>query len=270
MMEELGPEARSLIERARHEERPPNAEVLARIRSHVTLGVASTVLLGAGEAVALAGKTSVFSLLGVAVKGGLLGTAVALAGHTIERATNAPEPPPAALHAVANTGAPSAPAPHRYGPSAPALEAKPAEHEPGAAPVASVSALPHAPAPRREPRAPSLPASGATATVGSLGAAASLPVSAELAEELSNLRRVQEALRAGHGAEALRLLDTSSPRLDQGQLRQERLAAEVFAACQSGQLERARQAARRFLEENPATPSAARLQSSCVGPELGR
>jgi outer membrane protein assembly factor BamD (BamD/ComL family) len=106
--------------------------------------------------------------------------------------------------------------------------------------------------------------------VGALGPAASLPVSAELAEELANLRRVQEALRAGRGAEALRLLDAGSSRLDQGQLRQERLAAEVFAACQSGEVERARRAARRFLDENPATPSAARLQSSCVGAELGR
>jgi hypothetical protein len=58
--------------------------------------------------------------------------------------------------------------------------------------------------------------------------------------------------------------------LENGQLRQERLAAEVFAACQTGQVTRAERAARRFLSEHPATPAGERIRASCAGGALVR
>lgn len=79
------------------------------------------------------------------------------------------------------------------------------------------------------------------------------------------LERVRRELRAGRGAQALALLDQTS---GGGQLGAERLAAEVFAACQAGRTERARRAAERFLRRYPAGALAARVRASCV--ELDR
>jgi hypothetical protein len=41
----------------------------------------------------------------------------------------------------------------------------------------------------------------------------------------------------------------------------------VFAACQAGDLARARRAQGRFLSSYPNSPSAARVRASCVGAE---
>jgi hypothetical protein len=254
MSHELGPEARDLVERACREERAPEAHQLRRIRNNVLFGVAPTVvLLGAGEAAAAAGKLSVLSLVGVAGKGALLGTAVALAGYAVQRAESRSLPPPPAALPVARFETPAPPPPASRARVSPAL---PAPVSPATSPAARATLEKN-------------PSSSTTAPPSeTLPSVASMSGSAELLEEVENLRRVQEHLRAGRGAEALRVLDASSSRLGQGQLRQERLAAEVFAACQSGQTERARDAARRFLNENPATPSAARLKTSCVGEEI--
>lgn len=254
MSDELGTEARALIERACREERAPEASVLRRIRNNVVFGVAPAVLLGAGEAAAAGAKLSVLSLVGLAGKGALLGTAVAIAGYAVQRSESAPEPAPVRALPAARLETPEPPpVPNRT-----LLAPDPRER------------VSPATAPRENAVVEKSPASNASSTPSGeqLPSVGALPDSAELLEEVDNLRRVQEHLRAGRGAEALRVLDASSSRLGQGQLRQERLAAEVFAACQSGQTDRARAAARRFLRENPATPSAARLKTSCVGEEL--
>ena len=91
-----------------------------------------------------------------------------------------------------------------------------------------------------------------------------------LLKEIALLEQVQVALRAGNGARALSLLDQNSPQPGSGQLGAERLAAEVFAACQAGDRERAARAARRFLQAYPATPASARVRASCAGPEAER
>jgi hypothetical protein len=255
MSHELGPEARDLIEQACREERAPEAHELRRIRNNVLFGVAPTaVLLGAGEAAAAAGKLSVLSLVGVAGKGALLGTAVALAGYAVQRVESRSLPPPSAVLPVARLETPALPPAASRASVSPAL---PAPVPPATSPAARAT-LEKNPSTSTTAAPPGEP----------LPSEASMSGSAELLEEVENLRRVQEHLRAGRGAEALRVLDASSSRLGQGQLRQERLAAEVFASCQSGQTQRAREAARRFLKENPATPSAARLKTSCVGEEL--
>jgi hypothetical protein len=259
--DELSPEARALLARARNGERGPNARELRRIRNNVVLGVAPAgLLLGATEAAA-AGKLTVLSLLGMAAKGAVLGTAVALGGYAVQRSGSEPAPvhvPPAASSNARERG----PAPRRREPSPAAMDIVPPA-APSARSTPSSTFTSSGAVGKAEPSTatPALSADRSTST-------GAMPLSAELLEEVETLRRVQEHLRAGRGAEALRVLDASASRLGQGQLRQERLAAEVFAACQSAQLERARQAARRFLQENPATPSAARLKTSCIGGEL--
>jgi hypothetical protein len=255
MIDELSPEARDLIDRACQEERVPQASELRRIRNNVVFGVApAAVLLGAGEVAAAAAPMSVLSLVGLAAKGALLGTAVAIAGYAVQRIESAPRPAP--VHAL--------PAAKVETPEPPALP-QPATVSPD-----SRESVSPARAPARSGVTEKTPASNASSAGAGeqLPSVGTLPDSAELLEEVNNLRRVQELLRAGRGVDALTVLDASSSRLGQGQLRQERLAAEVFAACQSGQGDRARDAARRFLLENPATPSAARLKTSCVGEEI--
>jgi hypothetical protein len=264
MTHELSPEARGFLERGRDAERMPSEHELQRIRNNVVLGVAPAgLLLATGKAAAAATKLSALSLLGLAAKGGLLGTLVAFGGYALQRVGSDPSPSPAVVQSVATATTFERPgAQNRSGtpPVAPAL-------------VASVTTPP--PTPSSAPTAFGAlerAAADDSASLPSdlLPSVGSLPVSAELLEEVQDLKRVQEHLRAGRGTEALRVLDASSSRLGQGQLRQERLAAEVFAACQSGRMERARQAARRFMLENPATPSAARLKTSCVGEEIDR
>ena len=243
-MDELSPEAQALLARARDEERTPNTRELQRIRNNVVLGIApATLMLGAAK-VAAASELGALSLLGLAAKGAALGTAVALGSYAVERSWNEPAPAPVIVQPA---------------PSSNARVEIPTESRGGPLPVPADVVPPEAPSTRSNPSS-TLASPDAGENAG--------PSSAELLEEVETLRRVQEHLRAGQGAEALRVLDASSSRLGQGQLRQERLAAEVFAACGSGQIERARQAARRFVQENPATPSAARLKTSCVGAEL--
>jgi hypothetical protein len=265
MTDELGLEARALIDRACREERSPDDAVLDGIKRRVVLGAASAgVLLGAGEAAAGAGESQVLMLLGLAAKGGAAGAAVAVLGYSVERAMLEPVAPRPA-RAVASVVAPRA---DDDAPAVPAVAEPPVAHEESEAkPAERGDTLRPSPAKIGE-KASSAAVLAAPPSDEPALAVGSLPVTAALLEEVATLRRVQGELRAGRGREALRLLDESSSRLGRGQLRQERLAAEVFASCQSGELDRARAAARRLLAENPATPSAERLKSSCVAGEL--
>lgn len=274
-MDELGFEARALIEQALDEERRPDAERLDQIRRHVLASAATAgVLLGAGEAAAVAGKSHV-ALLSVAAKGALLGTAVAVASYSLDRALTEPQRPSPVHQTTRSVAAVKPAAPRAFPRVAQPAEASnavtapmPADQSPSTAPKAPSVAAGRDDAARSDElgrgTAPGAPPVLEKAP-GVMPAVASMPISAALLEESALLKRVQEALRAGHGREALRLLDASPDRLKNGQLRQERLAAEVLAACQIGEVERARGAARRFLAENPATPSTARLAASCVG-----
>lgn len=112
----------------------------------------------------------------------------------------------------------------------------------------------------------------ATANVSSFGVPLAGPANSvrpaaksPLVQEVTLLENVQSELRAGHGARALALLDESASGLGAGQLQAERLAAEVFASCQAGQVSRARRAARVFLQSYPAMPASDRVRASCGG-----
>ncbi len=83
-----------------------------------------------------------------------------------------------------------------------------------------------------------------------------------LEQELAALERVQAELRSGRGETALALLDSSRSRGTV--LAEERLAAEVFAACQAGQVERARRAAQSFLARNSGSFLTERVRRSCA------
>jgi len=264
MTSELGAEARALIGKACGEEAIPSSGELERIRRNVVAGAAgSAFLLTAPHVFGSAAAATPLALVGAALKGVALGTVVALGGYSLDRFVIRPVPDRGAESAPTQTPL-VAPAP--VGARVPvadhALEqAPPVREETNAPQPSNLSAA------KRDDSAKRRAIDGARSE--SAGAAVgSLEVSADLREETALLGRVQQELRAGRGAEALRLLDASSTRLERGQLRQERLAAEVLAACQIGDLERARRSVRAFLAENPATPSAARLRSSCVGAEF--
>jgi hypothetical protein len=90
-----------------------------------------------------------------------------------------------------------------------------------------------------------------------------------LRAELDLMAQVQEALRDAQGARALELIARYDARYPSGLLETERLAAEVFAACQVGDAARARGAARRFLARDSASALAARVKSACATPNDG-
>jgi hypothetical protein len=263
MTSELGAEARALITQACSDEAAPSSSELERIRKNVIAGAAaSAALLAAPHAAGAGALATPLALVGLALKGAALGTIVALGGFSLDRFVLHPAPERASksaqVRAPAEARAPlgslATPSGRELSPPAP----EPRAIDPQLAPPA-VPLRPTAPK-------PGLPHGVSKETAGV--ATGSLEISADLREESALLARVQQELRAGRGADALRLLDASSPRLERGQLRQERLAAEVLAACQTGDVERARRGVRAFLAENPATPSAARLRSSCVGAEF--
>jgi hypothetical protein len=92
------------------------------------------------------------------------------------------------------------------------------------------------------------------------------PATAEgdaLTQELSLLRRAQQARVSGSSAEALRLLQEHATRFPQGNLSHERRVSQILVMCESGQRERARILAERFLSRNGASPAAIRIRRAC-------
>jgi hypothetical protein len=98
-----------------------------------------------------------------------------------------------------------------------------------------------------------------------LGTAAASVSTAALNQETDLLRRAQLALARTDGQrEALALLAEHARRFPNGVLRRERLAAEVIARCNLGELETARAAAAEFVAEFPEGPLTERVKASCV------
>jgi len=262
MTNELGAEARALIDQACRQELPPGSAELERIRRNVVGGaVSSAVMLAAPHAAGFAGATTPLALVALALKGAAAGTLVALTAFGANRYLFDPAPPrDSARYDARLSPVPVEPTQVTRPPVAPSAL------PPADAARASDARVVSAPVGVARPAATSFADGSSRAPSGV--SSSSLEASAALHEEAVLLQRVQQELRAGRGAEALRLLDASSERLERGQLRQERLAAEVLAACQTGDRARALQSARAFAAENPATPSAARLRGSCVGAEV--
>ena len=103
----------------------------------------------------------------------------------------------------------------------------------------------------------------------SLGSTEASPVAApapgiSLDEETAVLGEVQRSLTQRDGARALVLLDQLASRHPEGVLREERLAAQVFALCAAGRVEEAREAGKRFVVEMPASVQVVRVRASCA------
>jgi hypothetical protein len=277
--ERLGREARELIERARREEAVADADELARIRRRVIVAASGSAVLGTlGKALALKGNGA----LGIPslLKAALIGSGTGAVAIGVTLMLTAPTGSSAGARAPASVSArpPAARTPAAELAPAPA----PSEAAPSTAPEASAGSATSSPSgaenlpasnggrgrvarEAQESRAPSFaPAAPQSPT------APAAPEAGTLAPELALLERVQAELRSGHGERALELLDKSSLALERSQLRAERLAAEVFAACQAGDLSRARGVMKRFLQDYPNTPAAARVRASCAGAESGK
>ena len=85
-----------------------------------------------------------------------------------------------------------------------------------------------------------------------------------LREETAELRRAQQALRAGNSELTLKLLTEQDQTFSRGALQQERSAARVLALCQSGHKDLARTEAEHFEQRWPKSALVARVRSSCL------
>lgn len=272
MHERLGQEARELIEQALREEQQVDPGELARVRKRVlAVSVGVGTLSTAGKTFAMQGASTTVGAMAIA-KAVLLGASAAVVAvrlsSWVEPRSGQRALDPAPLTAAAPESATALRSEHARGagtgtvnglPAQPARS--PAARNPSrtALPVAPLSSAEHAPASGSAGPKPATDAPPATNGADS-----------SLLEEIALLERVQVALRAGDGARALSLLDRSPAEKGSGQLGSERLAAEVFAACQVGNRQRASRAARRFFQDYPATPASDRVRASCAGEDAGQ
>lgn len=244
MSRELNSEARSVIRAALAAERGPDSAHRARLRQKVLSRVAAGgVVTLLGESVAQASAHSLSAAVASSLGVGF-GVGLVLAGA----------------------------AQFTFLPSSPASSAQLLDR-----PVSGRAVARQSVDPRRTLAVAAPPVPSATATVGS---ASPRPETAErsaplkpwkeaapdspLRSELDLLARVQEALRDNRGARALALIASYDARHPSGALESERLAAEVFAACQTGDQKRARRAAERFLVRDGASALAARVRNACA------
>ena len=246
-MNNLGPEARSMLEAARGAEAPSRAErdrikhaVLLRV---ATVGVAS-VAAGGAAAMSVATKVTVVALT-VAVLGG--GTAAVWTWKAHPPLPAAPTR--AALSHAARRIPPAPPAQPVAAPEAPLIL-----QEPRPQPL-----VPEAR--RREVVRGETRRSGAAPVVESTPAPA--PTLGSLDPELTALRKAQEDLRAGLPAQALRRLAEYDRRFGAGTLNQERRAIGAIALCQVHPGPAAQAQAERFLRAAPESPLAERVRSAC-------
>lgn len=253
MSRELSDDARHLIRTALAEERTPDGAHRAQLRRKVLArAAAGTVASLVGTSVAKASASSVLSMVASGVGLGF-GVGLVLVG---------------AAHFAFE---PSAPVGNALSASAPSARSAPARNVESPAPSATATVL--SPPVSAEPSAgdrDSAPPAPARSPLGTRAATsvASLPSSrvenGPLRAELDLMARVQGALRDGDGVSALELIALYDARHPGGVLETERLAAEVFAACQIGDRGRARRAAPRFLARDSASALAARVKSSCA------
>ena len=251
-MNDLGPEARSMLEAARAAEAPSRADrqrikhaVLLRV---ATLGAASAASVAAGGAAAMSVATKVTVVaLTVAVLGGGSAAVWTWKVHT---------PPPvaptrAALSHSARRTPPAPPAQPAVAPEAPAVveEPRPQPLPPEARRREVVRSEVRRPATGSAPVAESAPAPGIALD--------------SLDPELTALRQAQEDLRAGLPAQALRRLAEYDRRFGKGTLNQERRAIGAIALCQLHPGPAAQAQAERFLRFAPESPLAERVRAAC-------
>lgn len=261
-MNELGPDARSILDAARTRERPTDAD-RARVRRSLMRAVAAG---GAAAAATAAGTGAAAKGTGAAAATTVLGSGAAsvaskvvavlvIAGAVsagVSSAVTKQETPvdarPSAAAAPVNVSTPRAATP---------APAKPPEAtpEPSSAPESS---------PPIEP--PPAPATPAVSRAQPRASAAPAPATEDpLDVETRGLGEAHRALQSGDAERALSLLDKQSAAHAQGELREERAAARVFALCEAGKTGEAKTAAEAFLRESPRSPLAGRVRGACAG-----
>jgi hypothetical protein len=245
-MNDLSPEARLLLARARESIEPSGVD---RERGRVAVRAA---LASAAVPTVVAAATPVAAM----VKTGAIALAIVTAvGVTAYRRSNM-----------------------RSAPALPAVEAQVAEPTPAAA--APVFAPEPSPEPARvEPAPIAMPAGTTVARATPLPAKRALsarpeptvpsaddptaPATDTLSEEIASMEQVEHALSSHQPARARALLDAMKGRFPHGVLIEERMAARVVAQCALGQSEQARAAADAFLRAHPRSPQAARVRAAC-------
>jgi hypothetical protein len=237
-MTQLSPEARRLFQLARFEDEPENPalerierSLAGRLAGGVGVAAASTfwaksasgVLLGASKFVAVTVVVGAASFVGIRAMRTSKPTSTVAVTQGNRAVTQSPAVTPLA--------------------------------------AASENAGGDEPPPARNPvvnRALAHPA----ASVASAVVATAEPPD-QLREETLELRRAQQALRAGDATRALSLLNEQDRAFQPGQLQEERAAARVLALCQSGQVDRAHAEAVRFEQRWPKSALLARVRSAC-------
>lgn len=268
-MSDLGPEARQLVELARHADGPTTEDrdrVRAKLLARIATGaVATSAAAGAvtaatkGMAAKSASALWLKVLVTLTVAGGVgAGMLALLGGHRRE-------PQPQTLWA------PSGVASSQPGESTPSPRATGSEGAglptPESFPLAPAMSQPGEAASRGlEKIAASLQPSGA---LGSRPAESAPQVSgaappSSLEGEMRLVREAQESLRNGKPEQALQLLDRHQVEHPNGALGEERSAARVVALCSLGRTHEAQQEAERFLRTWPQSPLAQRVRSACA------
>jgi hypothetical protein len=258
-MNELGPEAREILEAGRAGDEPTAADrhrLRASVMRAIAAGGASTLASSLATETSAAGlKAGAISIWKVAA--GITFAAAITGGVASRFAGETPHVPSNAPTVIATVNA--APAPPRASASAES-SAPPPTAEP------SVSAAP--PAPTVAPVAPRPRASSTASARSEAPAAPPPPPEDTLAAETADLREAHRAMQSGDPARALAVLDRQENK--GSALREEREAARVLALCQAGRVEEGRAAAARFLQASPRSPLADRVRGACAPREETR
>lgn len=244
-MDELNPEARTLVDEARAELSPSAAD-----HQRIKRAVQAAIVVGGTGAATSASATAVGMkwILGAVV---VTAAAVGTATLTLSDGPLVQEPAPAATETTPDVPPPSEPpVDSTEAPLPPPVATGPLE-----SPAAGIE---NALAPgRRQRRRPSLSAPKETKA----------PIGASLAAEAALLREAREARRAGEPRRTLELLRQHRDRFPASQLRDERLVIEVQTRCDLGQKKQAKAIAAELLMRNPRSPAAPVIAASCAGTE---
>ncbi len=261
-MKELNSSARALL-RATEGADDPTEEDFDRVHAGVTARLAAGVAVGA--AVTAGAKTAAASAAGASAAAG---ASVAAAPVTTGLLASLPVLKVVALVVAASMtiGVGSAVVvsrsraedlPHATIATAPRPTASPvatpgARHDEG--PPSAVAAEP--------PPAP-LPATPAP-TVRMRASGAAMSSGASLEAETGLIRDARLAIQHGDAARALAFLDDHLRRFPDGSLAVDRDALQVFATCDAGQGDAARELAARFLAKHTASSYAAAVRAACA------
>ncbi|HWA75636.1 MAG TPA: hypothetical protein VG937_25045 [Polyangiaceae bacterium] len=270
MRSELSEAARLLIETATAQELEPGeqrrARLLQAVRARALLPDVQfdkAAQVTPGATASPVAPLGIWKVAGVAALGAGLGVGVVGVAHM---AFDPPSQPPATPLVLVST-------PRAHTKTEPRQSNPPPELAPAPAAAALDASLGPSQLGSARERAPAAPSPRAEGSLSHSASSPEAPAASEptpdsanviaLRAELALLNEMQGALRVGQASRALELVERHQREFPNGQLGTERLATEVFAACQLGDLSRARAAAQRFLKRDTSSPLALRVKGAC-------